>query len=329
MYQPTVAFPIRGGWRKFLPTDLPSPHWFDGPALAKLIFAHIAASRRGSKDLTLREFVRQFRGLSRSAEAKTICDQFPDLTRLSDFEQQAERVPDLLALMRRIANPPKPDVLGTIGGDHFRARFEEWYGVKRFWHRARPGEVDGIPFIVEAALAETEQDSSGALYTGVNFSPTFEDPLANTSLICPEFRAYGVTGFLNQGHASPIPGWDQPEVQTAVAIHLTCPALEFLDRGKTHLRVPPKLAEAIADALWDVTKALYKEEERRRKDAARAARAERAREERDRRSERRWTLKDAVFAVMPDAVRKASGWAVSVSLLGADPLLYQLRGMIA
>ena len=133
LYQPTVTFP--GSWRKFLPTDLPSPWWYDLGALEELIFARIAAARRGAKDLTLREFVRQFRGLSRSAEAKLVCDQFPDVARLTDFDKQPERIHDLLRVMRRTAKPPKPDILGAVGKDHFRRCFEQWYGVKRFWYR--------------------------------------------------------------------------------------------------------------------------------------------------------------------------------------------------
>ena len=78
----------------------------------------------------------------------------------------------------------------------------------------------------------------------------------------------------------------------------------------------------ISKALWKVTKTLYKEEEKRRKDAARQQRADR-----DRRSATRETsLIDAVFAVMEEAVAKATG---NGSLpTSARNLFYQVRSLI-
>jgi hypothetical protein len=74
--------------------------------------------------------------------------------------------------MRAEAKAPSPDILGTIGEPHFRACFDAWYGVKRFWYRRVASAANGIPFVFEAALAETV--TAGAIFTGVNFSPTFE-----------------------------------------------------------------------------------------------------------------------------------------------------------
>src|SRR5262249_46531099 len=42
-YRPSVVFP--GGWRKFLPTDLTSPWWYDRRAMDKLIYQHIGAAK--------------------------------------------------------------------------------------------------------------------------------------------------------------------------------------------------------------------------------------------------------------------------------------------
>jgi hypothetical protein len=53
LYQPTVNF--LNGWRKFLPTDCPSPWWHTEESLAKLIFSHINLIDRAlRKDITLR-----------------------------------------------------------------------------------------------------------------------------------------------------------------------------------------------------------------------------------------------------------------------------------
>ncbi len=267
------------------------------------MFSHIAEARRGGKNLLLREFVKQFRNLSANAKAKAVCSHFPTITRLTDFEAHEDAVERLLDVMRQEAKAPSADILGAVGEAHFRACFEAWYGVKRWWYRKVAGELDGIPFVVEAAVAETVR--AGMLWTGVNFSPTFEDPLAGTLLPGPKVVAYGLQNLLKSAHVVPLPDpFDETPTQTAVAVHLVCPALEFLDRGKTRLKVPPAMAADITKALWPVVKDLYQEEERRRKDAARAERDAR---ERERAPSPRWSLIDAVFKVLPEAWQHATG----------------------
>jgi hypothetical protein len=65
------------------------------------------------------------------------------------------------------------------------------------------------------------------------------------------------------------------------------------------------ISEAMTKVLWSVTKTLYEEEEQRRKDGARAERH--ARERRQAEQTQRWHMKDAIFAVMQEAVKHASG----------------------
>ncbi len=325
-YQNTVTFP--GNWRKFLPTDLTSPYWYDHDALKRLIFAHINQAHAGGEDLTLRDFVGQFKGLSGTAARKAVCDQIAWIKRLSDFERQEFDVAHLLDVMKRQAVPPSPSVLGLVGEDHFRSRFDEWYTAKRFWYKKVSGVIDDIPFVFEVALAETEQ--RGDFFSGVNFSPTFEDPLSNTRLTAGDVDGYGLLGFLTVAHASPDPLYYEykQKAQTAAAAHLVCPALEFLDRGKTRLKIANEMAELIAAALWSVSKTLYQEEERRRKDAARQARAQRNYWKEVEKAERarQWSQKEAVFEVLPEALAKATGngqYPVS-----SRNLYYQVRPLI-
>jgi hypothetical protein len=254
VYQAIVAFP--GAWRKCLPSDPTSAWWYAAADLKRLVFAHIAEARRGGKDLLLRDFVKQFRNLSANAKAKAVCSSLPSIRRLSDFEADESAVDRLLEVMRHEAKAPSVEILGAVGEAHFRACFDAWYGVTRWWYRKVTGDVHGIPFIVEAAVAETARQ--GWLWTGVNFSPTFDDPLANTLLSGPKVSAYGLHNFLKSAHVVPIPDpRDETPTKTAVAVHLVCPVLEFLDRGKTRLKVPPPMAADIAKALWPVVKDLY------------------------------------------------------------------------
>jgi DNA topoisomerase VI subunit B len=319
IYRPTQAFP--GSWRKFLPDDLPSPWWFDNSAMNKLVFSHIGAARRGGRDLPLRDFVRQFRGLSGTKKAKLVGEQFPSIHHLSDFAEDKDLVAKLLAAMRNEVEPPSPSVLGFIGESHFRTRFEAWFGIKRFWYRKVELVVKGVPYVFEAAVAQTKRP--GRFFHGANFSPTFDDPLAATPLQGPEFFAPGTVGFLERAHAHPADS-ERPRVHTAVAVHLTSPALRFLDQGKTRLSLPLEVAKQISRALWLVTKELYREEERRRRDAARQARADREldRQQRPKKGE----LRRAVFQVLPEALKIGTGdGAFPIS---AHTLFYKVRPLI-
>ncbi len=133
--------------------------------------------------------------------------------------------------MQANSRAPKPTALGRVDEGHYRARFDEWYSVKRFWFK-RVATADGtIPWVVEIAVAETVEP--GELFYAVNYSPTFDDPLARLPLDAGELRTVGAAAFLRQVDAYP-----DGESNRAAAIHLISPALHFLDKGKTMLAVP-------------------------------------------------------------------------------------------
>jgi hypothetical protein len=226
-YKPTAP----DGWRKPLPTDPTSAWWYDSPALARLVFAHVGVARRVGKDVPLGEFVRSFAGLSSTAKARQVCAKVPSIRRLSDVEADPAAVATLLAGMQAASRPPKPAALGRVDEAHYRARFEEWYGVRRFWFK-RVATTDGaIPWIIEVAVAETTEP--GELHFATNYSPTFGDPLARLPLAAGEVFTTGAESFLRQVDAYP----DGSSLRAA-AIHVVCPALQFLDKGKTTLEVP-------------------------------------------------------------------------------------------
>ncbi len=316
-YRPTVAFP--DGWAKFLPTDPTSPHWYDAAAMERLVFSHVGAAEAGGKDLTLRDFVRQFRGLSSTQKAKAVCDRFPRIRRVGDFREAEGEVARLLGAMKADTRPPGPDVLGSVGEEHFFARLHAWFGVRRWWYKSVRGEAGGVAFVVEVALAVTQR--RGRVFHGVNFSPTFDDPLAGTYLAAGEIQAAGIGGFLSAGHA--LPSDETRRSNTAVAFHLVCPALEFLHKGKTRLKVPAQVAEAAGKATWLAAKEIYQEEERRKKDAARQEAADRRRERAEDADDP--TLVEAVWTVMKEAVKDAVG---GLGCTSAHNLFYAVRPLI-
>jgi hypothetical protein len=250
----------------------------------------------------------EFRGLTATRKAKEVCAQVPGVMRLRDFIDRRDAVALLFRAMRATATAPSPEVLGTIGEAHFEHCFAQWYGVKRFWYdRKTVVSAEGMPCVIEVAVAETVD--GGALWTGANFSPTFEPPLADTYLEAPKVTAYGLKWFLRNAHAAPE---SLSGVPTAVALHIVCPVLGFTDRGKTHFDAPPWMATQVAAALWTATKTLYGDEERRATNAAKAREreeAQAAQEERAKQAEapKEMTRKEAVFLVMQDAWAFATG----------------------
>lgn len=318
-FLPTVDF---RRWRKFLPTDPTSPWWYTEQDLMRLVYGYLSAIRQGRlRDLSLREFVRQFRGLSGSARAKAVCERLPGVSRLSDLEVRPELIPVLLAAMQELSRPARADVLGWCGEEHLRCRFEELYGVKRFWYKREVVELDGVPHVVEAAVAETLRP--GALFTGLNFSPTFEDPLASVELSAGDICEWGIEGFCRRAGCHPEDVEVEGRGPVAVAFHLVSPAVDFLDRAKTRLVVPPEVAECAARVLWQVCKTIHVEQKRRERAAARTERVAR---EREKARVRGRTLRDAVFEVLPEAMRLATGdgrYPVS-----ARTLYYQVRPLV-
>ena len=226
--------------KKYVPSQPTSPHWYSSESLNVLVCSHIAHARNGGgRDLPLGTFVRQFAGLTSTKKAKAVCSALPqDLTHLSDFEDKPREVAWLLAAMKGEAKEPKAASLGHVGEEHFRNFFESIYNVKEYTYRKRSGTLpSGLPLTFEFALAVL--DEPGHLYCGINFSPTFGDPLEGTTLAGPEFKSRGIQGFLLQGYALPTTddAWFRTPASVAVAAHIVTPAPLFLDRGKTRLNM--------------------------------------------------------------------------------------------
>jgi hypothetical protein len=334
MYKPTVSFP-GDGWSKYLPSDPTSAHWYDVAALERLVFSHIGEAERGGRDLTLREFVTQFRGLSRSDAAKGVTDQFPQIKRLSELGRRRRLVADLLAALRAAAPAPSAKLLGLVGEAHLQTRLREWYGIVpgRWWYRKHLGEADGMPFAVEVAVAETraavtERAGSGpwGLQTAINFSPTYGDPLFSTTLVAGEIGALGTENFLQEAHVlrgGYLDGDTYAPEHAAAFVHLVCPRLAFLDRGKTRLALPREMATAIAQTIWRACEVCYRDGERRRREAERARRLPAAPKQTGGLS-----VKAALLQVLPAAIQVATGGSVDVNtrkvFYAARPLVQKL-----
>jgi hypothetical protein len=304
LYRPTLK--NTGDFKKPLPTDPTSPWWYDDPSFAKLVFAHVGAQAHKP----FRGFLSEFAGMSRTPKLKAVCDQFPNIKTMGDFTDESD-APYLLSLMKAQTKAPSASTLGEVGEEHFRQRFGEWYGISRLWYK-KVAVNARASFVVEVALAEVQ--SPAHFFYGINFSPTFEDPLAGTCFSV--FHEYHqglkpLLGFLHvrNGHGR----------HYAVAFHLISPVLEFLDKGKTRLKPTNEMVRATEKAVKAVCKEVYQEGKRRERDAARQERADR---ERDNPHAARVKFTEIMDQIIPEAVALAGGNEYQVS---AHTVFYKAR----
>jgi DNA topoisomerase VI subunit B len=215
------------GWPKWRPSDPTCALHYKAGDFERLVAGYIADDRGKSRDRTVREVLKEFRGLAGTAKQKAVLAEadmartnLSQLARAGALDSAA--LAKLLAALQKHSRPVRPEALGVIGKDHLAARFGS-IGCKMesFRYRKVTGETDGVPWVIEAAFAWRPDAEERRLVTGVNWSPGIVNP----------FRALGESGesvsaVLERQHA----GWDEPVV---VLLHLTCPRVRFTDRGKS------------------------------------------------------------------------------------------------
>jgi DNA topoisomerase VI subunit B len=307
--------PSDEAWAKWTPSAPSSPHWYGRSAFAALVASYIRETARSGVDKPLGGFITEFDGLSGSVKQKAIRTVAAGVTHLSDLDGRDDVIAALHDAMLVHAKPTPPGRLGPVGGDHYHRLLDERYGVSRFWYKRTDHTIGGVPWIVEVAVADTAKP--GHIWFACNHAPAFGDPLGRAHLSAGDVNAYGAASFLAAADVDNLS-------HHAAVVHVICAATQFVDKGKVALVVPPAVADAASKALGGATKTLRAEAEQRRKDAARADRAaRRARDEANRWArENRWTIKEAVFEVLPEA-KAAAGEVVY-----ARTLFYKVRPLI-
>jgi DNA topoisomerase VI subunit B len=197
---PTVPRPFPATWRKYIPGDPTSVWWYTASEFEALIKGLNRETRKQGDAPRLRDFVGGFKNLTAKEKTKEVCEQFPHLPSLRDFVTHPEATVPLYQAMRQTGKPPSPRILGAVGEAHFQACFEAWYDVHRFWFHTQEGLQNGIPCVIEVAIAEVEGD--GDLWTGINFSPTYKDPWGQVRLQVEgvHYPCYGLRSCLQTLH---------------------------------------------------------------------------------------------------------------------------------
>jgi DNA topoisomerase VI subunit B len=181
-------------WRKWLPNDPISPHWYTAQTLRDLVAAHISAEKDGGRKRTVREFVSEFRGLSSTIKQKRVTGNLSgvylhDLVKNGDLDMK--KVTDLLTAMQAASVAPKPLALGLIGEEHLKAWAVAYADIAApsFTYRKALGMSGGIPHAWEIGFAvQNKDEATRKLITGLNWAPTFDEPSQEITRILGEMR---------------------------------------------------------------------------------------------------------------------------------------------
>jgi DNA topoisomerase VI subunit B len=306
IFNPHATFVLNGqrfeathpGWKKWLPTDPTSAHWYDTERFEYLVASYIAAERRGAKTRTVRDVVSEFRNLSATSKQTKVCEVSGlARARLGDLAQNdmIDRVAlgRLLKAMQKNSKPVRPEGLGVLGEKHFRELIAA-EGESFHYSRKTGFDTTNLPYVVEAAFAVVGYRSLWrGLHTGVNWSIPLIEPLQQVEL----GNEHGLSALLEQAHI------DVDSDPVCLILHLSSPRFTFLDRGKGSLTVSEDFADSIKEAVSTVTnewsKIKTREYRRQQKD-------EQARDRLLRSRSSRVSEKTAALEAIPAAYAKAS-----------------------
>jgi DNA topoisomerase VI subunit B len=308
-------------WHKWRSSEPAPAAWYEFESFSRRIAASIAHDLKGGRDRTLREFIAEFRGCTRSDIQKQILDAVGG-TRvpLSEFFHEGHNgsaVRRLLETMQESTRPVSAKELGILGKDHFESHFlrlgitAESFSYKR----VLMDDIDGLPYVFETAFAYHGSGGCQQIL-GLNFSPRLSDPF--TDLFEWEQDGEHDAADLDALLMLQRIGARAPVV---FALHLACPRLAFTDKGKTRLDLPVSVKRQLLEAVENVTKRWAKIIKAEERDASAKAR----RLDRLCRS-RMVTIKDAAYDVMEQAYMAASDDDTLPA--NARQVMYAARGEI-
>ena len=166
-------------WRKWLPSWPTSAHWYDQGRFRRYMAAHIA----NCGDITVREFISEFAGMSSTAKQKQVlAETGASHVSLHSFfglhKANTTNIAKLLASLKKHSKPVKATGLGVIGKEHFyRLMVAAGGDPKTFTYQRSFGETNGVPRVTEfafgihhAGLNDGDYRQSRKIVTGVNWS---------------------------------------------------------------------------------------------------------------------------------------------------------------
>jgi hypothetical protein len=293
-------------WLKWRPSDSAPAAWYDVERFNRLIAACVADDQDHGRSRTTRDFIAEFRGLSRTDVRAQVLDAV-GVARMSlrELFESPARVAMLLDHMQEVTKPVAAKDLGLLGKGHFIARFEEMdVDPDTFEYRRALFDIGGVPYAFEAAFGYCPDNETHRQIVGVNWSPSLINP----------FRNLGPDGSLDALLAEQRAGKDDEPI--VIALHLASPRIAYTDKAKSALVLPHPAVFELAEVVKSVTKAWAKVRRAEERDITRLARRREllARH-------RKETQKDVAFEIMPQAYMKSSNddalWTTATQVMYA------------
>jgi hypothetical protein len=235
-------------WKKWMPSDPTSSHWYENRHLERLIGAYITHDRDNGQDRLISDFIREFDGLTGSAKRTMVLDDAGmkrmKLSELIVGDQfDPGRIEVLLEAMKQNTRPVASRRLGIIGEEHLRTFFVDGLGCKPESFRyakwtseqkvkklafSAADKACFIPWCMESGFGylgedDSEDDERRRIFTGANFSAAIKNP----------FRSFGGTGEGLEAVLNKL--FVGGEESIALGLHLVHPRVEYTDRGKSSI----------------------------------------------------------------------------------------------
>ena len=161
---------------------------------------------------------------------------------LRELFKYPARVAKLLATMQAETKPVPARDLGLLGRDHFESRFADIGAeAETFQYRRELCDIEGVPYVIEAAFAWCPDNDIREQIVGVNSSPSLINPFRT-------LEGYGGLDYLLSEQRA---GDEQPIV---LALHVASPRIAYTDKAKSALVLPNEVDEKLANAVQVVTK---------------------------------------------------------------------------
>jgi DNA topoisomerase VI subunit B len=155
-------------------------------------------------------------------------------------------------------------LLGAIGHAHLHAHIKAAGAAEEsIEYKSAAFSHDGIPYLVEAAFGycpkgqEKRSSVKRKIITGINNSVAIGDPFRDISDNDEYEQSLGeVLTDLRAGQQEPI----------VFVLHLVCPRIDYLDRGKSAVALPDMPRREIIRLVAEVTKSWTKQRKAEERD---------------------------------------------------------------
>ena len=156
--------------------------------------------------------------------------------------------------MKAASKPVKPSDLGVIGEEHVLRMIG---GKPSAWrYKKVEVDVDGAPYLVEAAFGFRPGDDGRTMVAAINWSTSVAG------------NPFGLLGEYDEGLELVLAEqYSGPKEPIAAFVHVATPRPTFLDKGKSTVNLPTKVEEAIVGAVKHVTAAWTKQRKAEERDA--------------------------------------------------------------